>query len=415
MSDAFDRASFQAQELVFSRCDPGDCAYVIESGCVEVLAGSAEAPQRLALLSEGAMFGEVALLDRQPRTASVRTLVPTRLIRIDRAHVEEMLLRSDPVIQYLLRLLLSRFRSTKDAGGALYRTLTAVSAQQELDLHKAAVRTLTLAKDLSDAIERTQLELFYQPLIAMQGLALVGFEALVRWNHPTLGLINPDEFIPLAERTGLIHRIGQWVLQRALTEWGELRTLCDGAPHAFISINLSAPELANAQTVDGIEAGLRHYGIRPSELRIELTETSIIRNMEAVSRALHRLRALGVGIALDDFGTGYAGLDYVQTLPFSCLKIDKTFVQQMQESERSAHIVKAALELASSIGMSTIAEGIESAAVAARLSAMGCTYAQGFHYARPLPRQALAPWLATHTALYQTSPSNASTSTASPG
>ena len=105
----------------------------------------------------------------------------------------------------------------------------------------------------------------------------------------------------------------------------------------------------------------------------------------------------------------------MQTLPFSCLKIDKTFVQQMQESERSAHIVKAALELASSIGMSTIAEGIESAAVAARLSAMGCTYAQGFHYARPLPRQALAPWLATHTALYQTSPSNASTSTASPG
>jgi EAL domain-containing protein (putative c-di-GMP-specific phosphodiesterase class I) len=134
------------------------------------------------------------------------------------------------------------------------------------------------------------------------------------------------------------------------------------------------------------------------ELHIELTETAIIQNMSAVSASLERLRALGVGIALDDFGTGYAGLDYLQSLPFSSLKIDKTFVQQMGESERSNHIIRAALELAGSLGLSTIAEGIEDGAIGEQLAAMGCTHAQGYFYGRPMPLQDVAGWAARHNA-----------------
>jgi EAL domain-containing protein (putative c-di-GMP-specific phosphodiesterase class I) len=403
MHDAFDREVFEELKLVFQAGDPGDSAYVIEEGCVEVLVGAGSTQRRIAILTQGAMFGEVALLDRQPRTAAVRTLVPTRLIRIDRSHVEELLLRSDSVIQYLMHLLLARFRSTHDAaspqraGGA---APSDAAPTETLDLHKAAVRTLSLAQDLSDAIDRQQLELFYQPLIAFADQRVVGFEALIRWRHPTLGLISPAEFVPLAEKTGLIHRIGQWVLQRGVADWAELRAFCEGSAEepAFLSINLSAPELAGGAIVQSIHDCLRRHGMDPRELHIELTETIIIQNMEAVATSLRQLRELGVGIALDDFGTGYAGLDYLQSLPFTCLKIDKTFVQQLNHSDRSLHIIKAALELARSIGLSTIAEGIEDADIGAQLAALGCTQAQGYHYGKPMPKEQVAAWLAEHAA-----------------
>lgn len=398
MSQDLNREFFQGQEMVFSWGDPGDSAYVIEEGCVEVFAGEGSQQKRIALLTTGAMFGEVALLDRQARTASVRTLVPTRLIRIDRSHVEEMLSRSDPVIQYLLGLLLARFRTSQDQhvgqpsapapldGHAL--------APQSDDLHLAAVRTLSLAQDLSNAVETNQFELFYQPLLALDGLVMTGYEALIRWRHPALGLINPAEFIPLAEKTGLIHKIGQWVLHRAIADWAELRPFCrDDAQHRpYVSVNLSAPELASPDIVDSIRALLVQYQMDPAELRIELTETVIIQNMEAVSKSVQRLRSLGAGVALDDFGTGYAGLDYLQTLPFTCLKIDRTFVQQIHQSDRSVHIIRAALELARSMGLSTIAEGIEDAATGERLAAMGCSHAQGYYYARPMAKAQIAAW-----------------------
>lgn len=408
MTDAFVREVFDRQEMVFQWGDPGDSAYVIEEGCVEVLAGVGPQQRRIAILAVGAMFGEVALLDRQPRTAAVRTLVPTRLIRIDRSHVEELLLRSDPVIQYLMHLLLARFRSTHDAAGlqqqrqnaATNRDTPDTSTVEALDLHKAAVRTLSLAQDLSDAIDREQLELFYQPLLAFDGSGVVGFEALIRWRHPALGLINPAEFIPLAEKTGLIHRIGQWVLQRGVADWAELRPYCLGGaePHPFMSINLSAPELAGGAIVQTIQNCLNQHGMDPNELHIELTETIIIQNMDAVAASLHQLRALGIGIALDDFGTGYAGLDYLQSLPFTCLKIDKTFVQQLNHSERSLHIIKAALELARSLGLSTIAEGIEDAGIGAQLAALGCSHAQGYFFGKPMPKEQVGVWAAQHPA-----------------
>ncbi len=398
--DTFTRDHFDGLDIIFRSGDPGDSAYVIEEGCVEVLKGEGDNQRRVTVLAQGAMFGEVALLDHQPRTATVRALTPTRLIRIDRNHVEELLVRSDPVIQYLLRLLLVRFRNPD---GLAAETKLSSELQSdpdrpetpEGDLHTSAVRTLMLAQDLSNAIAGNQLELFYQPLIALGDMSPAGFEALIRWRHPTLGMVNPMEFIPLAEKTGLIHRIGEWVLHRAIKDWGALREFCQPCSGAipFISINLSAPELGMPATVDAILATIRDKKIAADELRIELTETSIISNVEAVSAALIRLRAAGVGIALDDFGTGYAGLDYLQTLPFSCIKIDKAFVQQMCASERSFHIVQSALALARSLGLTSVAEGIEDPEIGNRLGAMGCTYAQGYQYGRAMPKHDIADWL----------------------
>jgi len=390
----FSREVLAAGAAVFQVGDTGDSAYVIESGCVEVLVGAAHAQQRVAVLAEGAMFGEVALLDRQARTATVRTLVPTTLVRIDRAHVEELLVRADPVIQYLLRLLLERFRSSSaksESPPALPPLSGHAAFAPPEDLHAAAVRTLSLAHDLSDAIDRDQLDLYYQPIVRLPDGTLAGYEALVRWRHPQLGVVQPDEFIPLAEKTGLVHRIGQWVLQRATSDWPALRSTCaaraGGRP--FVSVNLSAPELCSPGIVEAVERCLQTTGMDAQELRIELTETVIISSVDKVSASIARLRAMGIGIALDDFGTGYAGLDYLQTLPFTTIKIDRAFVAHMHSSERSFQIIKSALALSQLLGISTVAEGIEDAATGTLLASMGCEYGQGYHYARPRPLHAL--------------------------
>ena len=393
--DPLKREFFDNRQVVFHAGDPGACAYVIEEGCVEILRPEGSGVRRLAVLAEGAMFGEVALLDGQPRTATVRALIPTRLIRIDRAHVEELVRRSEPVVQYLLQLLLARFRRALEPVGP---SDTAADPPQGA-VQAAAVRALSLASELAEAIDKRHLELFHQPLVRLNDGATVGFEALVRWRHPQLGTISPGEFIPLAEKTGLVHRMGRLVLERALEDWKHLRALCapDGAEAPFVSLNLSAPELGSEDIVSAIGDALSRHGTPAAELHVELTETIVINRVDRVSSALAALRASGVGIALDDFGTGYAGLDYLQSLPFSCLKIDKSFVQQMGESERSFQIVRSALELARVLGMSTIAEGIEDAATAERLRSMGCRYGQGYHIGRPMPVPEVLGWAAART------------------
>ena len=381
------REVIPAQTLVFRSGDAGDAAYVIESGSVEVLAGPGDALRRVAVLAQGAMFGEVALLDRQSRTATVRTLEPTTLVRIDRAHVEELLSRSDPVIQYLLRLLLERYRSSSLAGPTAGIATSAPLAPDGLqqDLHAAAVRSLSLAHDLTDALDSDQLTLYYQPLVSLQDGRWVGYEALMRWRHPTLGLVSPDEFIGLAERTGIIRRIGQWGLRRAAQDWPTLRAAHPGDAPPFVSVNLSAPEMCTPGIVDQVHACMQQYGMPMTALRIELTETTVVNNLQAVTDSINRLRDWGAGVALDDFGTGYAGLDYLQNMAFSSIKIDRAFVQHMHTSSRSFYIIQSALELSRKLGISSVAEGIEDQATADALAKLGCHIGQGYHFSRPLP------------------------------
>jgi EAL domain-containing protein (putative c-di-GMP-specific phosphodiesterase class I) len=400
-ANGFDREDFDAQVVVFQTGDSGDAAYVIETGRVEVLVGPPDAQRQVAVLAEGAMFGEVALLDRQPRTATVRTLVPTRLLRIDRAHVQGLLERADPVIQYLLRILLQRFRTTSANAAPTNADHPpagdAAAPAAERDVHSAAVRTLMLAHDLANAIDAEQLTLYYQPIVTLPGRALAGFEALVRWRHPTIGMVSPDEFIPVAEKTGVIHRIGQWVLERAMRDWPALRALCSTMPTTpFVSVNLSAAELCNPGTLEFISERLQAHGMAPQDLHIELTETAVIGNIAAVSHNLQTLRGMQVGVALDDFGTGYAGLGYLQTLPFSSIKVDKSFVQQMHESGRSFQIIKSALELSRKLDLDTVAEGIEDLHTANVLQDMGCAYAQGYYFARPMPLESLSTWATSY-------------------
>ncbi|MBU6272971.1 MAG: EAL domain-containing protein [Betaproteobacteria bacterium] len=394
----FTRESFEAGVTVIESGAPGDCAYLIESGCCEVLVAADGGLRRIDVLSRDDLFGEMALLDSLPRTATIRTLVPTVLVRIERRYVQSLLEQTDPVIQYLMRLLLYRFRSERAAASAQPAAVAAPSWMQRperlpaFDPHAAALRTIWLARDLTQAIESGQLELHYQPIIDLRSGAMAGVEALVRWRHPTLGLVAPDEFILLAERTQVIHRMGRWVIQRALDDWPRIRALCDASVPAFLCINLSAPELSEPGIVEFIGAALAARAIDGAELRVELTETVVIASLQSVARVAEALRAIGVGIALDDFGTGYSGLSYLQDLPFTALKIDRSFIGRMLGAPRSLHIVKSALALAAPLGLSTVAEGIEDAAAAQLLGELGCTFGQGYLYAAPMDLAALQAW-----------------------
>lgn len=399
--ESLSRERFEAGSIIFRAGDHGDAAYVIESGCVEILVEADNQLQRMAVLSKDALFGEIALLDGKPRMATVRTLVPTTLMRIDRGHIHELLNRADPVIQYLVRLLLERFRNAyppaKNTPADLAPEDQAAplpTPPQDTDYHATAIRTLLLVHDLAKAIDTNQLVLFYQPIMLLEDRTLAGFEALVRWRHPTLGMVSPVEFIPLAEKTGLIKRIGQWVLRQAAKDWCELRTFCEceDPRKPFISINLSSPELFEPNIVESIQTIMAEHGVPMDELHIELTESILISNLSQVSSALKRLRAQGVGIALDDFGTGYAGLDYLQNLPFSCIKIDRSFVRMMEGSGRSMQIVRSALELSRLLGMTSVAEGVEDEDTAKALKQLGCTYAQGFHFGKPMAVSKVADW-----------------------
>ena len=213
------------------------------------------------------MFGEVALLDQQTRTATVRTLVPTRLQRIDRNDIAPLLADADPVIQHLLNLLLSRFRHANallPADGPEALAVEAEDAGDE-DIRTRALRSLSLNSDLGAAIAGDQMLVFYQPLVDLKHGGVVGVEALVRWAHPQLGLLNPTEFIPIAERTGTIQQLGRWVLDRACGDYPALRALARPADQAdfHVSVNLAAPELCSDGVVELVREVRPHTGWRP--------------------------------------------------------------------------------------------------------------------------------------------------------
>jgi EAL domain-containing protein (putative c-di-GMP-specific phosphodiesterase class I) len=228
--------------------------------------------------------------------------------------------------------------------------------------------------------------LYYQPLIDIASRRTIGYEALLRWHHPSRGPVPPATFVPLAEETGLIVAIGEWALREALREaatWQE---------HLSISVNVSPAQMRGESLFDHVMAALTATGVAPRRLELEITETALMERSEEHLRILHRLRALGVRIALDDFGTGYSSLTYLRSCPFDKLKVDRSFVNDIVEEPDSHAIVRSVVSLAREFGMKTTAEGIESEAQLTRLRSMGCTQAQGFLFAHPCqPLRSLPP------------------------
>jgi diguanylate cyclase (GGDEF)-like protein/PAS domain S-box-containing protein len=250
-------------------------------------------------------------------------------------------------------------------------------------LHTTAVARLELEHDLRVALEAHEFVIEYQPIVALDSDRIVGLEALLRWNHPTRGLLEPDRFIPLAEESGLIVEIGGWVMAescRQLAEW-----IDQGLASAdlTLSVNLSVKQVHDAAIVDDVAAALRESGLPGHRLTLEVTEGVLVDDSEAVIGRLAAIREMGVRIAIDDFGTGFSSLGYLSRFPVDVLKIDRSFVQRMSAKASDLAVIEAAIGLAATLGLETVAEGIERSGQTERLRALGCRLGQGFLFARP--------------------------------
>ena len=275
----------------------------------------------------------------------------------------------------------------RDAGAAMHAAKEGGRARHELfdqSMHGRARDRLTEENELRMAIERRELRLHYQPIVSVADGGLVGVEALVRWEHPLRGLLSPAEFLPLAERTGLIVPLGQWVFEEALTQAAAWNALPGGGLPLRISVNVSGHQLARPELVDEIKELLEETGVEPSRLAVEVTETALMAELKTPVDQLRRLQELGVRIMLDDFGTGFSSLTYLRQLPLDAIKLDRSFVSQLDHSAADRQIVGAVIQLSKAMGMSAIAEGVETEAQLICLRELGCHLAQGYYFARPM-------------------------------
>ena len=264
------------------------------------------------------------------------------------------------------------------------------------DLERSSLGRLALASDLADAVEREELRLVYQPKVDCTTLGVTGVEALVRWRHPTRGLLLPDMFIPLAEQTGLIRDLTRWVLERALAECAAWNAMGHDIP---VAVNLSASTVHDPDLLDAVTDAVARSGVPPGSVELEITESAVMLDPEGAIRSLEDLTRKGVRFSLDDFGTGYSSLAYLQRLPVTSVKIDKSFVQPLHGDEVAQAIVRAVVELGHSLHLSVIAEGVDSAEVMQAVTSLGCDAVQGFHVAMPMEASVLRTWIGQHSGM----------------
>jgi diguanylate cyclase (GGDEF)-like protein/PAS domain S-box-containing protein len=274
----------------------------------------------------------------------------------------------------------------RNADVAMYRAKTEGKARCVVfaaSMHLDALARLDLQNDLRKAIERGELRVHYQPIVLLDSGHIVEVEALVRWQHPTRGLLAPAEFIPVAEETGLIVPLGQWVLEEACRQVAVWQTLFPADPPLAVSVNLSSCQFQHPGLIEDIKHALRLAGLAPTNLKLEITESVIMRDVEVTIAKLHQLKHLGIQLAIDDFGTGYSSLAYLKLLPLDVLKIDRSFVQGIGRDREDTAIVRAVLSLAKSLNLTVTGEGIETAEQSALLRTWECERGQGYYFAKP--------------------------------
>ncbi len=377
-----------ANEYLLREGDRPTCGFLIERGRLEVLLERPDGDRILATLGPGEIVGEMALVDQAPRTASVRACEECLVLPITADHITKRLASSDPILRLVLGTILDRYRATLSeivgrSGGAR------PFVKRSLTIDSAALAELRVEKELRFALLDDQIRVYYQPITRLADGRLAGFEALARWMHPTRGLVPPTTFVPIAEASGLSADLAIVCLRQVMRDLVGMRARAAARPDHVdepqIAVNISGHDLTAPDFIEQLSAiataGAGHIG----NVTLELTETALVHSPSEAAEALATARRLGFKIAVDDFGTGYSSLNYIRTLPVDGLKIDKTFVQGASDCATTRSIVASMLQLAESLGLRVVSEGIETAAQHALLQMLGSEFGQGYLYGRPLP------------------------------
>lgn len=377
---------FNQGEFIFKEGDQGDFAYIVEKGEIQILTEISGKQTILNVLGPGSLFGEIALIDGRCRSASARASKPTLLTIITQEQIKLRLQAADPILQMLLLTVMSYFRSASNYSRFLQANTQADefivdSTTQVSEGISLAVDLIRMESELRTAIDEEQLQLYYQPIVNLSTNIIAGFEVLLRWQSPTRGSVRPDVFIALAESTSLIIPMGQWVIEQALQALPIIQQKSQA--DLFISINIANRQIEDPGFLKWLVELIEQENINPNYLKLEMLERSLLSG-ETPKEWVRCCREYGFPIVLDDFGTGYSSLSYLINYNFDTLKIDKSFVQNLDENPQSYNVCRTIIELAKLLNMTVVAEGIEKSIQAEILRDLNCTFGQGYYFSKPL-------------------------------
>lgn len=389
---------------IFRNGDKRHCAFLIEYGQVHIF-GEDESgqPELLVSLGEGEIFGETALVDEADRTVTAICDTEVEMYVIPRNALYERLSGLDPVLSMIIGLLVERYRHTrvhlpesikKDESGDFLSKLSRYEGVEEdairmrniREQREIALREMKLEQELRVGLEEKQFVAFLQPILKLPEQRVAGFEALIRWEHPQRGFLTPNHFVPVAERTKFVQNLDGLMMERACEASAKVNAAADGLDEPlFISVNLSGINFETPEVVDLMRRSLIKTGIDPSLIKLEITESALIGDPGRAEKVLKGLKALGFRIALDDFGTGYSSLGYLHKFSIDVIKIDKSFVSQIAEGEKSLMLVSAIVGLAHNFKLEVVAEGIETDEDLQSLNSLACEMGQGYLFGKPMP------------------------------
>lgn len=390
--------NYNEKELIFREGESADYSYIIESGRVEICIIRGDQKKVLAVLEKGEIFGEMAIIDGTTRSATAICLEPCTLCVVSKEQLRDRVEKADPVVRMLLKVIMDRLRIEllsaenvlKQVNEQVLEFVKKHSENQVTSRDQTdALEKIRLESQLLGAVESNQFELHYQPIVEILTEDLVGYEALLRWNHPKLGSVRPDHFIALAEETDLIIPIGSWVIQQAALDLKLLKSherFKETHPHlSYISVNISGRQLIYPKFFEELETSLKKASISASELNLEVTESTLVEYRDA-NTWIDECKKRGLTISLDDFGTGYSSLSYLNKMKnIDSIKLDREFVRNVLSDKRNLIIARSIINMARELDLKIIAEGIETKKQNRALNSLSCPFGQGYLYGKPRP------------------------------
>lgn len=387
---------YKAGETIMQQGDKGESAYIIEEGTVEIYIERGGRIQNVGTRGPGALIGEMAIVDDAPRTATIRALQNCKLLEITRDDFANRLATSDPVLQMISQVILTRYRDML-ARAEILREGTTFPPPELMERDYAAqtdvVESIKIGNEFEKALARNELSLNYQPIVDLQTGQVAGFEALMRWIHPEKGFISPGVFIPIVEKNGMIIEASRWTLRESCMALKRIEGKIGREENLFMSVNFSSADFASENFLDHVYRILSETDVQAEHLKLEITERLLIQQPDNAKDVLEMCRAAGMSIAIDDFGTGYSSLSYLYYFPIDTLKIDQSFVRAMTREGKSLELVRSIVGLGKNLKMKIVAEGVETAEEARILRDMGCDLVQGYYFAKPLPENDVAELL----------------------
>lgn len=389
MTSATQSVDIHKDQIIFNEGDVGDCAYIIEKGRVLVYLNKDQEDIPLTILGEGEIFGEMALMDMQTRSASVRALEDVRLAIVTKQQVLERVSTADKVVQLLMRVLLKRLRRNTGKLPHRFSEVEFENSGAGDDVTQSTLEQIKLENQIFQAFQQKEFELFYQPIINLKTKQIAGCEALLRWNSPTRGLVSPNLFIDIIENSSMVIPIGHWIINQALKDLKQIQEHLAQkgkkklADDFMMSINISGRQFTHSDFVNNLEDLREKHDLSPNNIKLEMTERIMMDGAIALE-ALNQCRSLGYAISIDDFGTGFSSLQYLTQMPISFLKIDRCFVMKLLTDPKSKAVVSSIIHLAHAMDIEIIAEGIEQNEESLVLETLGARYGQGYLFSRPV-------------------------------